>query len=47
MSAYARGLVLTTLSAIAWSTAGFFTTLIPLDNWSLLVWRGLFGAGGG
>lgn len=46
MSAYARGLVLTTLSAIAWSTAGFFTTLIPLDNWSLLVWRGLFGAGG-
>jgi drug/metabolite transporter (DMT)-like permease len=44
MNAYTQGLVLTTLSAIAWSTAGFFTTLIPLDNWSLLVWRGMFGA---
>jgi drug/metabolite transporter (DMT)-like permease len=44
MSAYRLGLILTTLSAIAWSTAGYFTTLIGLDNWSLLLWRGIIGA---
>lgn len=38
------GLLLVTASAIAWSTAGFFTRLIPLDAWTMLVWRGLFGA---
>ena len=31
-------------SAIAWSTAGFFTRLIPLDSWTMLAWRGVFGA---
>lgn len=36
------GLLLVTGSAIAYSTAGFFTRLIPLDVWSLLFWRGLF-----
>lgn len=41
---YRRGLALVTASAIAWSTAGYFTTLIPLDNWTLLFWRGWFGA---
>nr|WP_298686995.1 DMT family transporter [uncultured Dongia sp.] len=43
-SQYRLGLCLITASAIAWSTAGFFTRLIPLDNWTLLFWRGLFGA---
>lgn len=43
-STYRLGLILITASAIAWSTAGFFTRLIPLDNWTLLFWRGLFGA---
>ena len=38
------GRTLVTASAIAWSTAGYFTTLIPLDNWTLLFWRGWFGA---
>jgi drug/metabolite transporter (DMT)-like permease len=33
-----------TVSTIAWSTAGFFTRLIPLDSWTLLAWRGIFGA---
>ncbi len=28
--------VMVTGSAIAWSTAGYFTRLIPLDNWTLL-----------
>jgi len=39
------GLALVTGSAIAYSTAGFFTRLIPLDAWSLLFWRGLFAGG--
>jgi drug/metabolite transporter (DMT)-like permease len=30
-------------SATAYSTAGFFTRLIPVDAWTLLFWRGLFG----
>lgn len=38
------GRVLVTASAIAWSTAGYFTALIPFDNWTLLFWRGWFGA---
>jgi drug/metabolite transporter (DMT)-like permease len=38
---YRLGLLLVTGSAVAWSTAGFFTRLIPLDNWTLLFWRGV------
>lgn len=41
---YRFGLLLVIYATIAWSTAGFFTRLIPLDNWTLLVWRGFFGA---
>jgi hypothetical protein len=41
---YRVGLLLVTLSAVAWSTAGFFTRLIPLDAWTTLFWRGIFGA---
>jgi drug/metabolite transporter (DMT)-like permease len=43
---YRLGLVMVTGSAIAWSTAGYFTRLIPLDNWTLLFWRGVFAAAG-
>jgi drug/metabolite transporter (DMT)-like permease len=43
-SQYRLGLILVTGSAIAWSTAGYFTRLIPLDNWTLLFWRGVFAA---
>jgi drug/metabolite transporter (DMT)-like permease len=39
---YRLGLLMVTASAIAWSTAGYFTRLIPLDNWTLLFWRGVF-----
>ncbi|HVO03033.1 MAG TPA: DMT family transporter [Candidatus Cybelea sp.] len=45
-SQYRLGLVLVTASAIAWSAAGYFTRLVPLDNWTLLFWRGLFAAAG-
>ena len=40
------GLVLVTGSAVAWSLAGLFTRLIHLDTWTLLAWRGIFGAVG-
>jgi drug/metabolite transporter (DMT)-like permease len=43
-SEHRLGLCLVTASAVAWSTAGFFTRLIPLDSWTMLAWRGLFGA---
>jgi len=29
---------------VAWSTAGFFTRLISADAWTMLAWRGIFGA---
>ncbi|WP_426136897.1 DMT family transporter, partial [Phyllobacterium sp. SL163] len=41
---YRLGLVFVTGSAVAWSTAGFFTRLIQLDSWTMLAWRGIFGA---
>lgn len=37
------GWVLVSLSAVAWSTAGFFTRLIQEDVWTILFWRGVFG----
>lgn len=40
---YRLGLLLVTLSAIAWSSGGFFVRLIPLDPFTQLQWRGLFG----
>jgi drug/metabolite transporter (DMT)-like permease len=43
-SDYKIGLILVTASAVAWSTAGFFTRLLPLDSWTMLAWRGIFGA---
>ena len=42
-SRHRLGLVMVTASAIFWSTGGFFTRLIPLDLWTILAWRGLFG----
>jgi drug/metabolite transporter (DMT)-like permease len=41
---YKIGLALVTASALAWSTAGLFTRLLPLDSWTMLAWRGIFGA---
>src|SRR5437016_6177042 len=43
---YRLGLVFVSVSALAWSTAGFFTRLIHLDSWTILVWRSLFAASG-
>ncbi|HEX2631649.1 MAG TPA: DMT family transporter, partial [Bradyrhizobium sp.] len=32
-------------AAVAWSTAPFFTRLLPFDPWTILFYRGLFGGG--
>jgi drug/metabolite transporter (DMT)-like permease len=37
------GGLLIVVSAAAFSMAGFFTRLIPLDAWTLLFWRGIYG----
>jgi drug/metabolite transporter (DMT)-like permease len=36
------GTLILTASAVAYSTAGFFTRLIAVDAWTLLFWRGVF-----
>jgi drug/metabolite transporter (DMT)-like permease len=36
------GLILVACAALAWSSAGFFTRLIPNDLMTMLFWRGLF-----
>ena len=43
MSKVLLGTLLLIASAAAYSTAGFFTRLIPVDAWTLLFWRGLVG----
>ena len=42
MDRHAQGVLLIILSAVAFSSAGFFTRLIHLDVWTMLFWRGLF-----
>jgi len=37
------GAALLAASAVAYSTAGFYTRLIELDAWTMLFWRGVFG----
>jgi len=39
------GIALVICAAVAWSTAPFFTRLLPFDSWTILFWRGLFGGG--
>jgi drug/metabolite transporter (DMT)-like permease len=48
MAAYSQhrtGIALVVAAAVAWSTAPFFTRLLPFDSWTILFWRGLFGGG--
>jgi drug/metabolite transporter (DMT)-like permease len=42
-SQHRTGIALVAAAAVAWSTAPFFTRLLPLDSWTILFWRGLFG----
>lgn len=41
---YHLGLALVLFAVIAWSTAGYFTRLIPVDTWTMQFWRAVFGA---
>jgi drug/metabolite transporter (DMT)-like permease len=38
------GIALVVAAAIAWSTAPFFTRLLPYDSWTILFWRGVFAS---
>jgi len=44
-SQHRTGIALVVAAAVAWSTAPFFTRLLPFDSWTILFWRGLFGGG--
>ena len=44
-SQHRAGIALVVAAAVAWSTAPFFTRLLPYDSWTILFWRGLFGGG--
>jgi drug/metabolite transporter (DMT)-like permease len=44
-SQHRLGVALIVGAAVAWSTAAFFTRLLPFDSWTILFWRGLFGGG--
>jgi hypothetical protein len=44
--AYRLGIILVTLSALVWSTAGLFTRLISVDTPTMLLWRGCSGRWG-
>ena len=39
-----RGPLLLVISAIAFSSAGFFTRQAPVDLWAMIFWRNMFGA---
>ncbi len=39
----AIGVIMVLISAVAWSTAGFFARMVPVDIWIVLFWRSLFG----
>ena len=39
------GIALVVAAAVAWSTAPFFTRLLPYDSWTILFWRGVFASG--
>ena len=44
-SPHRLGIALVVAAAIAWSTAPFFTRLLPYDSWTIPFWRGLFAGG--
>ena len=41
-SQHRLGIALVVAAALFWSTAPFFTRLLPYDSWTILFWRGLF-----
>ncbi|MDE2347645.1 MAG: DMT family transporter [Gammaproteobacteria bacterium] len=45
-ASHRTGVLYVSGSAVAWSLGGLFTRLIHVDSWTLLAWRGIFGAAG-
>jgi len=43
-STHRLGVLLVTVSTLAFSTTGFFMRLIDASAWTILFWRGIFGA---
>jgi drug/metabolite transporter (DMT)-like permease len=41
-SQHRLGIALVVAAAVAFSTAPFFTRLLPYDSWTILFWRGVF-----
>lgn len=41
---YRLGLAMVTGGTVAWSFAGYFTKLLTLDSFTIVFWRGVFGA---
>jgi drug/metabolite transporter (DMT)-like permease len=39
-----KGVILVTMAAIVWSSAGIFMRLLDLDLWTMQAWRSVFGA---
>jgi drug/metabolite transporter (DMT)-like permease len=39
-----EGILLVLLATVAWSASGLFTRLLPFDLWTIVTWRGTFGA---
>jgi len=45
MSSHKAGVLLVTISAIVFSSAGVFTKAVESDAWEIIFWRGVFAAG--
>ncbi len=41
---YRTGLLMVAFGTVCWSAAGYFTRLITVDTWTMVFWRGVFGA---
>ncbi|WGI22911.1 EamA family transporter [Amylibacter sp. IMCC11727] len=42
---YVIGVILVTISAVVWSSAGIFTRGVSADAWSVIFWRGIAATG--
>ncbi|WP_309546328.1 DMT family transporter [Pantoea ananatis] len=42
VSRHTLGLIMVCLSAILWSSAGFFVRMLDMNTWAMVAWRSLF-----
>ncbi len=45
LSSHRAGVILVTVSAIVFSSAGVFTKAVGSGAWEIIFWRGVFAAG--